>query len=1181
MQRMWQRRAGDASRIVSKCRRPAWVFMLAVASLAGRRSASAFDDAWRAVEIPNAWKTLPEQFAKESKNEAWFRCRFAVPAEWLDRDFLLMAEAADDARQYYVNGRLVGGTGAFPPAFRSGLGGPERFAIPRDGLSEGDGNVLAVRVFLREARTNFNVAAPVVVARPQAIHLKGAWQMRTGGAEMAHVFDAADAPLFRDAIGADQALATWKRLEGDRGPLSIDESLAGFRTPDDLQVELAVGEPHVRQPLSMKFDARGRLWVLEYLQYPSPAGLTTVSRDKFLRAVYDKVPKPPPHHDHGADTISIHEDTDGDGRYDAHRVFVDNLNMASSFAFDADGLWVLNPPYLLFYPDHDRDDRPDGDPDVHLEGFGLEDSHAIANSLRWGNDGWLYAAQGSTVTGHIRRYGSNDPPVHSMGQLIWRYHPPTRRYEVFAEGGGNTFGVEIDSAGRVFSGHNGGDTRGFHYVQGGYSQKGFGKHGELSNPHAYGYFPQMAHHSVPRFTHTFLIYEGGALPEAYEGLLFGVAPLLSHVVMSKMEPDRSSYKTRDVGLALSTDDPWFRPVDIQSGPDGAVYVADFYEQRIDHAAHYQGRIHRESGRIYRIRAKSSSPSRPENLERLSSAELVERLADPNRWRRETAARLVRERRDASVAPALRERLAANPRHGALESLWLLHQLTPGGLDEPTVLASLSHANPLVRMWTVRLACDDGGISSRVAESLTALAASEPDVQVRGQLASSARRVGAQHGMAVVGQLARRDEDAADIHVPLLIWWAIEAHADRDRDAVLALFADESFWKARIVADTLLERIMRRYASTGAQKDLLTAARLLRLAPDDDAAKRLVAGFEKAFEGRLLVGIPAELADELARRGGGSLVLRMRQGDADAAREGLAAVVAESTSRSDRLLYIQVFGQIRHAPAVPVLLEIVEKAKEVESKNAALNALQHFMDDAIADRIIGLHDQLPDAAREPAQTLLASRPAWAVAFLEAVRAGRCRAALVEPSMVKRMQLIADPRVGELTRAVWGELAGSSTEEMRASMERWERVIGESSGNPYNGRKLFASNCGKCHTLFRIGGEIGPDLTPYRRDDLKGLLANIVNPSLEIREGFENYLLITADGRTLNGFLADQDAQTVTLRGAEGQSTTVARDEIEDLRAIPRSIMPEGALGAFTEQEVRDLFAYLRASQPLPD
>ena len=220
---------------------------------------------------------------------------------------------------------------------------------------------------------------------------------------------------------------------------------------------------------------------MNYLQYPNPAGLKMVSRDKFLRSVYDQVPPAPPNHFRGADKITIHEDTDGDGKFDKHTTFLEGLSLATSFEFGRGGVWVLNPPYLLFYPDANGDDVPDGDPVVHLEGFGIEDSHSVTNNLRWGPDGWLYATQGSTVTGDIKRPGDKTV-VHSMGQLVWRYHPELKKYEIFAEGGGNAFGLEIDAKGRIYSGHNGGNTRGFHYVQGGYFQKGFGKHGELSNP---------------------------------------------------------------------------------------------------------------------------------------------------------------------------------------------------------------------------------------------------------------------------------------------------------------------------------------------------------------------------------------------------------------------------------------------------------------------------------------------------------------------------------------------------------------------------------------------------------------------------------------------------------------------------------------------------------------------------
>ena len=234
------------------------------------------------------------------------------------------------------------------------------------------------------------------------------------------------------------------------GPISPVESLEQFEVFDDLEIDQLLVEPLVKQPVFLNFDERGRMWVVQYQQYPHPAGLKMTSRDNYWRAIYDKVPPAPPNHIRGRDKITIHEDTDGDGVLDRHKTFVEGLNIVTSLAHGRGGVWLLNPPYLLFYPDKNRDDIPDSDPVVHLAGFGLEDTHSVVNSLRWGPDGWLYAAQGSTVSAKVRRPGFDEKEILSMGQNIWRYHPGTRRYEVFAEGGGNAFGVEFDAQGRLW-----------------------------------------------------------------------------------------------------------------------------------------------------------------------------------------------------------------------------------------------------------------------------------------------------------------------------------------------------------------------------------------------------------------------------------------------------------------------------------------------------------------------------------------------------------------------------------------------------------------------------------------------------------------------------------------------------------------------------------------------------------
>ncbi|MEQ8790962.1 MAG: HEAT repeat domain-containing protein [Pirellulaceae bacterium] len=1135
------------------------------------------------LDVPAVWKRAPRGSASGEDGTMWFRCQVEVPAAWRGREVTIFVEPVDDAREVLVGGKKVAAIGSFPPAFRSGLGGESRFPVPAGALKFGEPNTVALRVYREAARTGFNVAAPVLLAGDEAIRLEGKWQFVSGDDASFAVLKKGEAidpqVVYSKTQPRDEVEQSLKKIpDGDAGPLSPAESLARFETPDDLEIELVLSEPTIGQPLSIKFDERGRLWLVEYLQYPNPAGLTMVSRDKFLRSVYDKVPPAPPNHFKGADRISIHEDTNGDGKYDKHKTFVDGLNIVSAMARGRGGVWVLNPPYLLFYPDRDGDDVPDGDPEVHLEGFGLEDSHSVVNNLRFGPDGWLYAAQGSTVTGAVRRPGQDDKQVqHSMGQLIWRYHPERRIYEIFAEGGGNTFGVEIDSKGRVYSGTNGGDSRGYHYVQGGYFRKGFGKHGELSNPYAFGYFDDMTHPKVPRFTHTYIIYQGGALPKEYDGRLFGVGPLQSHVLYSEITPETSTFQTKDLGVVVSTDDTWFRPVDIQAGPDGAIYVADFYEQRIDHASHYQGRVDKESGRVYRLKAKGAQPRKPFDDGELTSEELLKLLESDNKWTRQTALRLLGDRQDKSLRLRLRQAVLENGGQLALEYLWAAYQI--GGFDDLLAKKSLEHDDPYVRAWTVRLLCDERRVSGEIGSQLAALAEKELNVEVRSQLACSAKRLPAGQSLPIVRNLLRHTDDVNDLHLPLLLWWAIEDKAVSDRDAVLAMFEDESLWREPIVEQVILERIMRRYAQAGSRKDLLSCARLLEQSPSADHTKKLMTGFELAFEGRPLTGVPEELVAALAKTGGVSLALRVRQKEKEAIAEALDLIADEKADRRQRTLYIGILGQIHEASAVPRLLDLLARSRDDDVRGTALTALQAFNDPQIAAAVARLHNEFPPDVRDIAQTLLVSRPAWALELLEAIDDGRIDAASVPLPVVRKILFHSDEKILALVEKHWGKLEGGTTEEARAKIAAYIQSLGAASGNPYDGKALFKESCGKCHTLFNEGGQIGPDLTAFKRDDLNVMMLNVVNPSAEIREGYENYVVVTEDGRVLSGFIADQDNNVVVVKGIDGQATVIPRDEIDQMKAIPRSLMPEGILDKFNEQQVRDLFAYLRATQPV--
>ncbi|TVQ04999.1 MAG: hypothetical protein EA359_04830 [Balneolaceae bacterium] len=342
-------------------------------------------------------------------------------------------------------------------------------------------------------------------------------------------------------VGGEK-LRNWMQDETASGP---KETLEDFMPIDGFAVDLVVSEPLVRQPIDIHFDDRGRLWVVQYQQYPFPAGVTIQFYDQYLRAEFDGIPMPPPHHVPGADKITVFEDTNGDGVFDSHKDVITGLNITTSVLTGRGGVWVMNPPYLLFYPDRNGDGLPDGDPEVRLEGFGLEDTHSLANSLTWGPDGWLYGVHGSTSTAKVRG-------ISFLGQAVWRYHPENEDFELFSEGGGNPWTLSFDSLGRAFSGDNGGDNRGFHWVQGGRYEKNWPKHGPFTKPYSFGYFRKMEHQGYPaRFAMTFTVYEEGRLP-GYEGRLISGMAMTNRVQASRLISDGSTFRTVDTDSLVIT-----------------------------------------------------------------------------------------------------------------------------------------------------------------------------------------------------------------------------------------------------------------------------------------------------------------------------------------------------------------------------------------------------------------------------------------------------------------------------------------------------------------------------------------------------------------------------------------------------------------------------------------------------
>lgn len=809
-----------------------------------------------------------------------------------------------------------------------------------------------------------------------------------------------------------------------------EETARQLKPAQGYKVELVASEPVIRQPIDLRFDERGRLWVVQYLQYPFPAGLTVTSYDQYLRADFNRLSPPPPHHFRGADRITILEDKDGDGVFETHKTFVDGLNMATSVLPGNGGVWVLMSPYLLFYPDRNGDDIPDGDPEVHLTGFGLEDTHSLASNLHWGPDGWIYGAKGSTTNLDIQG-------VRLLGQGIWRYHPGTKVFEVFAEGGGNTFSFEFDKYGRAFSGTNNGATRGLHYVQGGTYVKGWTKHGPAMNPFIFGFFEHMAHEGYSqRFPQAFMLYEGGAMPELEGQIVVGMA-MTNRVQASKVLPDTSSFRTVDSVALVTTEEKAFRPVDIEQGPDGAIYIADWADLRLSHL-NPKDTWDKTNGRIFRIVPQNFVRPAAMDLQTMATAELVKLLGHPNREMRENARRLLGTRPEP-IGPSLRAMVERNGAD-ALEAFWVLN--LRGELDEAGLRSALAHPGEHVRRWAVRLLGDRGVVSGATLAELQALAARETAVEVRSQLASSAKRLPAPQALALVRPLLAHDEDAGDRHIPLLLWWAIEAKADSGHEELLALVRDPAVWQTKLFSAHIAERIGMRYtADQGPRKyyhlkqgvysdwlierapeylarNLDMCGRLLASAPDAIRAAFLLEGMAKGLTGAGVDSVPRNLKEEIARlwarepHSSALVTLAARLGWKEAMAEAIAATKSGKLKEADLQRYVDLFAATGPTEALPLIADMVRTEKNEPRRAKRLAALNGFDTTAAAEVIFEVFPTLTPRLQNTAQRMLSEKPAWSLAMLQRMNEGTFNPGILSSGNVELIRGHKDPRLASL-------------------------------------------------------------------------------------------------------------------------------------------------------------------------
>ncbi len=951
-----------------------------------------------------------------------------------------------------------------------------------------------------------------------------------------------------------------------------------MQVPPGLEVRLVASEPLVRQPVCIEFDDRGRLWAIQYLQYPNPAGLTRTRVDRFSRTEYDRLPEPPPKGPVGADRITILEDTDGDGVADRGRDFVAGLNLTSGLAFGYGGVFVLQTPYLLFYPDRDRDDVPDADPDVLLTGFGMDDAHSVANSLTWGPDGWLYGCQGSTVTARIRGI--------EFQQGVWRYHPLTREFELYCEGGGNSWGLDFDRHGRLLYSTNHGGYRLLHGLPGAYYWKSFGKHGPLHNPFAFGYFDHAPHRDFRggHVTVGGIVYRGDGLPAPFRDTYIS-ADLLGHGMhWNEIQPRGSTIATAHAGDFLISNDTWFAPSDVTTGPDGAVYVCDWHDSRTAHPDP-DAEWDRSNGRIYRIAMPGRAVPRFDDLRTQSTSSLIALHSHSNDWFVRRARRMLTERRDSEAILPLRSMVATSTQPQLrLEALWTLASC--GGLTDRLAIELLRDADPFLRRATVQLLGDERPVSAQIVRALMDLAPTDPDVAVRAQLACTARRLPSAAAIQLAQRLAARNEDQSDPFVPMLLWWAIEQHADVERAAIVEWLCDPATSTQPIVSQAILPRFLKRSAAVGDAPSLKAVAQILNTARDRAAQLPFLTSIEQGWQERRTNGpIPKEFTESMRplwhedARDDALLRLAMRL-NFPTARQRVSELVSDRrASEADRKTWIGILADLGSDTDAQLLTKLVLDEQEPAGvRLAAIDAVQRFALPDVSDALLKIYPSSKPPLKDRLQTALLSRPEWGTRFLAEFDAKRLP---VADLTAERWQGIVNrlaPEARDKISRLWGRVSPPTPEERLAEVRRLNNDLRAEPGNAAKGHPLFTQHCATCHRLHGEGHAVGPDLTHANRGDRDYLLVQLVDPNAIIRKEYVTYIAATKDGRVLTGLLVEQNAGGVTLLAAKAEKLTVAASNLDELRESDASLMPENVLKKLTPQELRDLFAFLQSAAP---
>ncbi|HMP15873.1 MAG TPA: c-type cytochrome, partial [Gemmatales bacterium] len=841
------------------------------------------------------------------------------------------------------------------------------------------------------------------------------------------------------------------------------------------------------------------------------------------------------------------------------------FDMASGIEVGYGGCFVGAPPYLFHIKDNNNDDKADSF-EIVAHGFGSQDTHETLNTFTWGPDGWLYGLHGVFTISKVLK-GAPDPsasePAIDMDAGVWRYHPRLKKFEMFAEGTSNPWGMDFTPEGECIIcccviPHL------FHIVPGGIYIKQGGK--PSYNQYAYGALKEICDHTFHKesgWAHAGLLcLDYPHIPEAFrKSVIFGSIHGCS-LKQNVLRSQGSTFVASRGDDFLVSGDKNSRPIQMRWMPDGSILVSDWHDQNPCHQTKPDDWDY-ERGRLYRI----IPPQKPAHngvnpfhirkthqlaLEHVPSTQSIA-LQQANN---DDFSKLPLNKRIASYQSALF--------HRTTDSIWNnLH----GSRSESE------------RAWAVR-AIADSRYNPDTITKLIEVVQHEQSGRVLREVVSCCIKLSRQGSIApVLSALYKRIELVDDAIIPYLLWLATEEELVRAPSVFLEALSNMD-QENRLLNQHIIHRSIRRIAASGKKEDIELVIHFILQCKHPARITAALEGLAQAVQGKRFHNITSWklLSNELAKSNDSTfkkyfLQLAAAFSDSSVITESLSTLEQNTSTRDSRQQAMQFLAVLREPKAVPLLLRVLKTDSDTSLRQEAARALASYNESSLGKEMLDGWSEQPALVRLELVNTLRSRKAWAYVMLEALGNKQISRSDLNDNVALAIRQFKDPELNKLLDRHYGSFRDSPA-ELDALISRLRQELPEKKGDAQAGKLVFAKHCAQCHKFEGEGHDVGPVLDGAERTT-EYLLANIVDPNRVVGTPYFTRTVVLKNGKLITGMLVEEDATTLRLKRENAIVEVIVKDEIEEQATSTKSLMPEGLSNNMTVDELRNLIEYLQA------